>query len=183
MNKNKHSSSDDSEGDADEVHENSRTFTRDVAEGMRIYRKVREEERLKEVKPGWFGGEINQRRSSVMGQDGFRTQQRAPKRKHSKMRDQTLVQLQLQAMQEYYPWFTNAITTLQALIMLGILLHAYTTENIAEIALPGTAESTTCSEETCPKDLLGTLQTNYTVPSNANWAVGHVDDRQNKAAK
>ena len=84
--------------DALQVKETERSFTRSVSEGMGIYRKLREEERLKEVKPGWFGGEVNKRRASVMGDDNFRTMaQAAPKRKHSKLRDQTLVQLQLQA--------------------------------------------------------------------------------------
>lgn len=170
--RNKYSSSEESDDDEDEVRENERTFTRDPTEGIAIYRRVREEERLKEVKPGWFGGEVNKHRKSVANLDDFRTAQRAPKRKHSKLRDQTMVQLQLQAMQEYYPWFTNCVTALQCLIMLGILVHAYTSEEIAEIAMPGSATEGTCESANCPLDFLGNTQDNATVPSDANWAVG-----------
>ena len=78
----------------------------------------------------------------------------------------------LQAMQEFYPWFTNMITTLQALIMLGILAHAYTTQNIATIDVPGSNQYSVCDPSDCPSDFNGEIQSNFTFANDVNWAFG-----------
>eukprot|EP00729_Bicosta_minor_P015436 gene15436-13360_t len=141
-------------------------FSRDLKEAILIYRQVRDDEKAKQLKPGWFGGEQNRRRDSVT--DVYH----APKRRHSNIRDDTLVALQLEALPTFYPWFTYIMTTIQVLVFIGMMTHVYTAEKFAKFHL--IPKEVPCAEHpgSCPFDFLGNEISNYTVTEEVNWAFG-----------
>jgi membrane associated rhomboid family serine protease len=176
-----HSSSEDNEIEEAEYTEmyakSDKKYTRDLKRGLAAYRQVRVEERSKQRKPGWFGGTDNKRRGSVQNagiDDDYRTEgKQAPERKHANVRDDTLVALQLEALPTYYPYFTYGITTIQTLIILGILTYAYTTGDMAKFGLIG--KETSCSEladVSCPQSFEGELDKNYMIREEVNWSYG-----------
>jgi membrane associated rhomboid family serine protease len=151
----------------------NKSYTRNVQVGIEHYRMLREEERTKQKKPGWFGGVANRRRGSVE-EAGYRTVGDTPVRKHhTNIRDDTMVALQLEAMPTYYPWFTYTITGIQLLIMLALLAYAYTTEDMAAFKL--VAKSTGCEKVAsvnCPLDFNGNVDLKYEVVEEVNWTYG-----------
>jgi len=152
--------------------DSDKTYTRDLTVGMEHYRMLREEERKKQKKPGWFGGVANKRTEGSA--DGYRTMGDAPNRKHhTNIRDDTMVALQLEAMPTYYPWFTNTMTGIQLLVMLGLLAYAYTTEDMAEFKL--LAKPTKCENigsVDCPINFNGNVDLEYEIEEEVNWTYG-----------
>lgn len=169
------SSSSDSEEElvvGEDIPKSQKKFTRSLQQGLTRYRKLRNEERMKQVKPGWFGGQVNKRRDSVI-EGGFEKRNmgaEAPKRKHSNIRDQTLVALQLEAMPTYYPWFTYGMCQLQLVLLLCILAHAYTDGSFAQVGLA--SKFSTCASNECPDDFNGQIDVNFEVLEEVNWTVG-----------
>jgi len=165
-------SSSEDEDDGAEIMIQSDAFTRSVDDGVAHYHKIREEERRKDVKPGWLGGEVNRNRNSVRQ---YRTQGRTrPRQKrHSKVRDQTLVKAQLQAMPTFYPYFIYGITTLQLIIGLLMFAHAQTENRFAKVGLAPEVIDV-CNVNTpgaCPDGFLGEpVTTNRTI--DQNWSLG-----------
>ncbi|EDQ87669.1 uncharacterized protein MONBRDRAFT_27089 [Monosiga brevicollis MX1] len=106
--------------------------TRDPQQGWEHYVWLHEEELRKIVKPGWFGGQ----------------EEKTKHRRKSRFNNDTLVQAQLQALPEYTPVFINAITTLQIIIMILVLAHAYTTDYMAPFAFKN--ERNTCGSDSSP---------------------------------
>eukprot|EP00039_Didymoeca_costata_P023778 m.8231 g.8231 ORF g.8231 m.8231 type:complete len:695 (-) comp3858_c0_seq1:58-2142(-) len=167
-----YSSSSDSDSDNDLVdnlpEERNKKYTRNLQVGLARYRQVRLEERTKQLKPGWFGGKVNKKRHSVIEAGFSRTMAEAPKRKHSNIRDQTLVALQLEAMPTYYPWFTYGITNIQLIIMLCVLAHAFTSKSFASVGLVNKSQK--CSSD-CPDNFIG-VDENFEVLEEVNWTIG-----------
>lgn len=167
------SSSDD--GDDHQIVVNPKNFTRDIHAGLNHYRKIRRMERARDVKPGWFGGEKNQNRRSLRG---YRTVRgKAPAHKHSQVRNQTLVQLQLHSMSTFYPYFIYTITAAQVLITLAMCVHAYTTESFANMGIASVV--TKCDRFAasndpleCPFDFTETRDTVVNRTDEFNWSIG-----------
>lgn len=172
----------DSESESDEeaageyemrMADSGKKYTRSADEGMAHYRMLREQERKKQKKPGWFGGVAN-RSKTADADNGYRTMGDAPERKHhTNVRDDTMVALQLEAMPTYYPWFTNVITGMQLLIMLGLLAYAYTTEDMAVFKLvPKVSGCVDVATVDCPIDFNGVVDLDYEVEEEVNWTYG-----------
>eukprot|EP00045_Choanoeca_perplexa_P014561 m.172480 g.172480 ORF g.172480 m.172480 type:complete len:592 (-) comp16717_c0_seq2:1632-3407(-) len=104
--------------------------TRDPAEGLAHYQWLHEQELQKIVKPGWFGGEVNKRRESVMN-IGLSKEQTFHRRESKYKRD-TMVQAQLQALPEYRPIFIEVMTLIQVIILIFVIAHAYTEDAMAD---------------------------------------------------
>lgn len=168
------SSSDDDDDDR-QIVVNPKNFTRDLHVGLGHYRKIRRMERQRDSKPGWFGGDINRNRRSLKG---YRTVRGRPApKKHSQVRDQTLVQLQLHSMSTFYPYFIYAITAAQLLITLAMCVHSYTTDSFANVGIASVvtecdlyAESS--SELECPFDFAGTRNSVVNRTDEFNWSIG-----------
>lgn len=143
-------------------------------------------ERERILKPGWFYGEENKRRQSVVDA-GLHKRDPAdkPQRRHSNLRKDTLVALQLQAMPEYKPHFINWLTAIQVCIVLGLCAHAYTTEDaitgkiqFAEIGINFSREL--CDPysagiegaQVCPTDFNGDYDTKRKEIEELNWTIG-----------
>jgi len=174
-------SEDDTDAEAEyelQLSKGDKVYTRDVKRGIALYRAARDEERTKQRKPGWFGGVDN--KDAEGEDDGYRTKKSAPERKHSNIRDDTLVALQLESMPTYYPYFTYSITTIQVLLMLGTVAYAYTiqpTNEIAKFALIG--KPAPCSENpdvSCPINFEGVTDTTFEVSAEVNWSFGPNSD-------
>eukprot|EP00730_Choanoeca_flexa_P003670 TRINITY_DN11470_c1_g4_i1.p1 TRINITY_DN11470_c1_g4~~TRINITY_DN11470_c1_g4_i1.p1 ORF type:complete len:597 (+),score=131.65 TRINITY_DN11470_c1_g4_i1:75-1865(+) len=117
----------DNEYDADKQEH---VTTRDPADGLAHYQWLHEQELQKIVKPGWFGGEINKRRASVI-ESGLKKDM-TRHRRQSKYKRDTLVQAQLQALPEYRPIFIEALTLIQVIIMIFVIAHSYTEDALAD---------------------------------------------------
>eukprot|EP00050_Salpingoeca_kvevrii_P002881 m.207381 g.207381 ORF g.207381 m.207381 type:complete len:624 (+) comp10710_c0_seq1:4116-5987(+) len=143
----------------------------DYAVAMAHYKRLRAEEREKAPKPGWFGGKVNNRRKSVVatGLGGRSTHQGPHARKRRPKYDDTMVKLQLSALPTYTPYFIYAITTLQVLVCVGIMAHAYTTEQWAPFGFDSTESCTTGS---CPTSFNGTILTGATRIVEKNFLLG-----------
>lgn len=163
-----------SEDDADEgqILIDSDKFTRDVGEGVAHYLKIRGEERQKDIKPGWLGGEVNRNRGSVRN---YRTMAatKPRRRKHSKVKDETLVRAQLQAMPTFYPYFIHGITSLQVVVGLLMFAHAQTSGKFAELGLaPEVSENCDVNAVNgCPDNFLGEPEL-INKTKDQNWAWG-----------
>jgi hypothetical protein len=104
--------SSDEDDDNDEAAEkNLGNSTRDYAAGMAFYHNFRETEVSGAQKPRWFGGF----ESAEKDNDGEsrRATAIAPKRKHSKRRNETMIARQLQLMPTFTPYFIYMITFVQ----------------------------------------------------------------------
>eukprot|EP00041_Stephanoeca_diplocostata_P038401 m.1514452 g.1514452 ORF g.1514452 m.1514452 type:complete len:717 (+) comp25214_c0_seq100:212-2362(+) len=164
---NKMETSSESEDDS-EIVISSNAFTRDPIDGLEHYRRLRMEERKKQLKPGWFGGEVNKRRGSVKA---YRTLKAGPtSKKHTHIRDQTLVQRQLQAMPTFYPWFIYGVTTLQVIVALLMVAHAYTAGHMADLGI--VSKTTLCTGDECPAGFNGLVNTAANRTDEFNWAYG-----------
>eukprot|EP00043_Microstomoeca_roanoka_P001193 m.31450 g.31450 ORF g.31450 m.31450 type:complete len:633 (+) comp10688_c0_seq5:273-2171(+) len=166
-------SDDDSEYDA-EKHEHEIVYS--VDEGLLHYRQLRDEENHKIVKPGWFGGQVNQHRKSVMAA-GFQDLKKQTKhRRASRLRRDTLVQAQLEAMPTYQPVFIELLTFVQILIFVFVFAYAYTQSEIAEFGF--TDNSVTCTEATEPPCELfnGTLNIGSVTSRKRNFLYGPTDE-------
>jgi hypothetical protein len=82
-------------------------LSKSADEGIANYRQLRARERHHAPKPGWLGGKPN------AATDSHRSTSAAPKRKHLKRRNETLIAAQLQAMPTFYPMFIYLITVVQ----------------------------------------------------------------------
>lgn len=104
--------SDSDDSDEEIVLPDEKNCTRDYAAGMANYRQFREQELTKAVKPGWFGGFENKPKEEDLG-GSRRTRAGPPKRKHSKLRNETMVARQLQMLPTFTPYFIYFITFTQ----------------------------------------------------------------------
>jgi len=129
--------------------------TTDLATGLAHYRQLQNAERTKQIKPGWLGGEVNRRRRSVDMVDA-QTAMRRPKRKHSNIRDDTMVALQLQAMPTYGTTFISLISFIQFALTISVMVLAYQNN---EFATFGFALKGNCTDggdkSSCPTDFIG----------------------------
>lgn len=169
------SSSDESD-DERQIVVDPKSFTRDLQQGLAHYRKILKMERQRDAKPGWFGGEINRHRKSLRG---YRTVRgKAPiKKKHTNVRDKTLVQLQLHSMSTFYPYFIYSITSAQFIIACLMCVHAFTIENFAAVGLASVV--TECDlyasggdPMECPLDFAETRTQQINKTSEYNWSIG-----------
>eukprot|EP00056_Hartaetosiga_gracilis_P005497 m.85323 g.85323 ORF g.85323 m.85323 type:complete len:628 (+) comp12188_c0_seq1:148-2031(+) len=166
----------DSESDSDfdpEKHEHD--MTRDVDEGLLFYRSLRDTENKKIVKPGWFGGEVNKRRGSLINA-GLANRRESKHRRQSKLRKNTLIAAQLEAMPSYRPVFIELICFLQVIIFLFLMAYAYTEGQIAPFGV--TNKITTCTADTTPSCELfnGTLAIGEQSVSKQNIMYGPTED-------
>lgn len=105
--------------DDDFVEPEDKNKTRDHAVGMAAYRRFREKELTTAMKPGWFGGFENR----PVDSDTRRAGGEAPKKKHSKLRNDTMVARQLQLLPTFTPYFIYFITFVQ--VRNRAYLHVY----------------------------------------------------------
>ena len=131
------------------------------------------QERTKQLKPGWMGGEVNRRRRSVEDVDA-RTVSRAPRRKHSNIRDDTMVQLQLQAMPTYGTNFISLISFIQFALTITVMVVAYTDQDFAKFGF-GLRGSCLDGADTaaCPTDFIGLPDSSRKgTAEEENWTFG-----------
>ncbi|EGD75713.1 hypothetical protein PTSG_07830 [Salpingoeca rosetta] len=167
------SSDEDSDYDADK-HEHDMIYN--VDEGLLHYRQLRDEENRKIVKPGWFGGQVNRNRQSVHAAGLADLRRKTKHRRVSRVRRDTLVQAQLEAMPTYSPIFIEIITFVQVLVFVFLFAYAYTQNEIAEFGF--TDNSVTCAADTTPQCELfnGTLNIGSVATKKRNFLYGPTDD-------
>ena len=98
------SSSDDDEGE--EEVSRIKHMTRDKEEAMAHYGQIWTKQKQDLAKPGWFGGESKGKQRPSM-------QMEPTARRHSKMRNNTMVRRQLQALPSFTAWFIYLVTLAQ----------------------------------------------------------------------
>eukprot|EP00049_Salpingoeca_infusionum_P005200 m.89238 g.89238 ORF g.89238 m.89238 type:complete len:653 (+) comp12886_c0_seq1:39-1997(+) len=137
------SSSDDSDFDPDkhDFH-----MIHNVDEGLMKYRVLRDEENRKIVKPGWFGGKVNTRRESLI--DMGLQRRKSVHRRTSRVRRDTFVRAQLEAMPTYRPIFIELITAAQFILFAFVMVYAYTKGELAPFGLNPLV--TNCTAATSP---------------------------------
>eukprot|EP00055_Hartaetosiga_balthica_P009351 m.36956 g.36956 ORF g.36956 m.36956 type:complete len:620 (+) comp6709_c4_seq1:198-2057(+) len=164
----------DSDSDFDpDKHDHE--MTRDVEEGLYFYRNLRDEENKKIVKPGWFGGEINNRRNSLINA-GLAERRKSKHRRLSKLKRDTLVMAQLEALPVYRPVFTELMCFFLFIIFLFLMAYAYTEGQIAPFGLANV--KTLCTADSIPSCELfnGTLAIGTESVSKRNFMYGPTED-------
>eukprot|EP00048_Salpingoeca_helianthica_P004004 m.72749 g.72749 ORF g.72749 m.72749 type:complete len:615 (+) comp13002_c0_seq1:3238-5082(+) len=147
------SSSDDEPADPAD-----RPMTRNYAQGMAHYRDLRMRELNNAPRPGWFGG-MNKGKDEEATDLGASRRQGAspPKRRHSKLRNDTLVARQLQALPTFTPYFIYLITFVQFALSVAFFAYAFSQNAFAPFGL-GWATNV-CTGFDCPDGFNGSTIT------------------------
>lgn len=145
----------DSSEDEDVPLPEEKNCTREYSSGMANYRQFREQELSKAVKPGWFGGLENKAKEEDNG--SRRTRAGPPKRKHSKLRNETLIARQLQMLPTFTPYFIYFISFVQFAMSVSLFALAYSQSAFAPMGLGYKTE--TCSGIDCPDSFNGSTIT------------------------
>eukprot|EP00041_Stephanoeca_diplocostata_P038406 m.1513368 g.1513368 ORF g.1513368 m.1513368 type:complete len:375 (+) comp25214_c0_seq14:1268-2392(+) len=73
-------------------------------------------------------------------------------------------------MPTFYPWFIYGVTTLQVIVALLMVAHAYTAGHMADLGI--VSKTTLCTGDECPAGFNGLVNTAANRTDEFNWAYG-----------